>query len=417
MMRLPRIDIKLPTRFISLRRRTTVIIIGLLLATLSAFYTWSVTADMKHEDEVAIEELRRAERNAVEMWEDILQSTNFGGHIIYSPELLNKLAEHTNVPLIIADERLNVWVTNLPMDIVGNSERLHREIMQMSETNKPISVISGPMRSTVFTIYYGTTDYTTLVSSAHSEALALFPYVQLIIIIIFAIFAYIAFSSTKQNEQNRVWVGLAKETAHQLGTPTSSLLGWIEYLRSQPVDQMAVEEMSKDLTHLLKIVDRFSKIGSETQLTSMNINEVVGDTVMYFRRRIPRNVTLDYNGLAIAPICAPVNAALFEWVVENLLKNSLDALQGQGAIEVVVGENNDEVFVEVSDTGKGIAKSNWTRIFEPGFTTKTRGWGLGLSLSRRIIEEYHGGRIGVVRSEIGRGTTIRITLKRKAEDE
>jgi signal transduction histidine kinase len=149
----------------------------------------------------------------------------------------------------------------------------------------------------------------------------------------------------------------------------------------------------------------------------MNINEVIGDTVMYFRRRIPRNVTLTYNGLAIAPICVAINAALFEWVVENLLKNSLDALQGHGEIDVVVGEGDNEVFVEVSDTGKGIAKGSWTRIFEPGFTTKTRGWGLGLSLSRRIIEEYHGGRIAVVRSEIGRGTTIRITLKPNAENE
>lgn len=415
-MNLPRINIKQSMRYLSMRRQAAVIVVGLLLAAISVVYTWKISADMKHEDEVAIAELQRAERNAVEMWEDILQSTNFGGHMIYSPELLNKLAEHTNVPLIIADERLNVWITNLPSDIVGNSERLREQIMQMSETNKPISVSSGLIRSTIFTIYYGTTDYAELVSSAHSKALSLFPYVQLTIIIIFAIFAYIAFSSTKQNEQNRVWVGLAKETAHQLGTPTSSLLGWIEYLRSQPVDQMAVEEMSKDLTHLLKIVDRFSKIGSETQLSSMNINEVVGDTVMYFRRRIPRNVTLTYNGLAIAPICVEMNAALFEWVVENLLKNSLDALQGHGEIDVVVGESDDEVFVEVSDTGKGIAKSNWTRIFEPGFTTKTRGWGLGLSLSRRIIEEYHGGRIAVVRSDIGRGTTIRITLKRNAEN-
>ena len=416
-MQIPRIDIKFPKRILSIRRQTTFIVVGLILATLSVLYTWSISSDMKHEDEIAIAELRRAERNAVEMWEDILQSTNFGGHMIYSPELLNKLAEHTNVPLIIADERLNVWVTNLPIEVVGNSERLRAEIMQMSETNKPISVSSGLMRSTVFTIYYGTTDYSTLVSSAHSEALAFFPYIQLIIIIIFAIFAYIAFASTKQNEQNRVWVGLAKETAHQLGTPTSSLLGWIEYLRNQPIDQLAVEEMSKDLTHLLKIVDRFSKIGSETQLTPMNINEVIGDTMMYFRRRIPRNVTLTYNGLAMAPICVAINAALFEWVVENLLKNSLDALQGHGEIDVVVGEGDNEVFVEVSDTGKGIAKGNWTRIFEPGFTTKTRGWGLGLSLSRRIIEEYHGGRIAVVRSEIGRGTTIRITLKPNAENE
>ena len=214
-----------------------------------------------------------------------------------------------------------------------------------------------------------------------------------------------------------MWVGLAKETAHQLGTPTSSLLGWIEYLRDQPIDQMAVDEMSKDLAHLMKIVDRFSKIGSETQLTSMNINEVVGDTVMYFRRRVPRNVALNYNGLAMAPIRVSINAALFEWVIENLMKNSLDALQGQGTIDVAVGESGDEVFVEVSDSGKGIPKSSWTRIFEPGFTTKTRGWGLGRSLSRRIIEEYHGGKIAVVRSELGRGTTIRVTLKRRAGDE
>jgi signal transduction histidine kinase len=241
--------------------------------------------------------------------------------------------------------------------------------------------------------------------------------VQLIIIIIFAIFAYIAFSSTKQNEQNRVWVGLAKETAHQLGTPTSSLLGWIEYLRGQPIDQMAVDEMEKDLAHLMKIVDRFSKIGSETQLTPMNINEVVGNTVMYFRRRVPRQVTLSYNGLAIAPIRTSINAALFEWVIENLMKNSLDALQGKGNIDVMICESGNNVIVEVSDTGKGIAKSNWTRIFEPGYTTKTRGWGLGLSLSRRIIEEYHRGKIAVVRSEPGHGTTIRVTLKHQEGDE
>ena len=406
-----------PRRVFSTRSRTLVILVGLVLVSLSLFYTWRVSVDMKHEDEMAVEQLRRDERNAVEMWEDILHNTNIGGQMIYNPELLNKLAEHTNVPLIIADERLNVRVTNLPEEIVGDPQRLREEIMLMSEKNKPISVTYGMINRTVFTIYYGTTDYETLVSSAHSQALVFFPYVQLVIIILFAIFAYIAFSSTKQNEQNRVWVGLAKETAHQLGTPTSSLLGWIEYLREQPVDQMAVDEMSKDLAHLMKIVDRFSKIGSETQLTPMNINEVVGDTVMYFHRRIPRNVTLTYNGLAMAPIRVSINAALFEWVIENLMKNSLDALQGQGAINVEVGESDDSVFVEVSDTGKGIAKSNWTRIFEPGFTTKTRGWGLGLSLSRRIIEEYHKGKIAVVRSEIGVGTTIRVTLKRKEGDE
>ena len=410
---------RIPTSRFSttLRSRKTFFVVGIVLASLSILYTWRISIGMKHEDEAAIEKLREDERNAVEMWEDILRTTNIGGQMIYNPELLHELAEHTNVPLIIADERLNVWVTNLPDDIVDNPERLREEILLMSESNKPISISYGMMNQTVITIYFGTTDYANLVSSAHSRALVYFPYMQLIIIIIFAIFAYVAFSSTKQNEQNRVWVGLAKETAHQLGTPTSSLLGWVEYLRSQPVDQLAVDEMSKDLAHLMKIVDRFSKIGSETQLTPTNINEVVGDTVMYFRRRIPRNVTLSYNGLAIAPIRVSINTALFEWVIENLMKNSLDALQGQGSIDVVVGESENSVYVEVSDTGKGIAKSNWTRIFEPGFTTKTRGWGLGLSLSRRIIEEYHAGKIAVVRSEIGKGTTIRVTLQRKEGDE
>ena len=242
-------------------------------------------------------------------------------------ELLNKLAQHTNVPLIIADERLNVLVTNLSADIVENPERLRQEIMLMSENNKPISVSYGMIHRKVFTIYFGTTDYANLVSSAHSRALVYFPYMQLIIIIIFAIFAYVAFSSTKQNEQNRVWVGLAKETAHQLGTPTSSLLGWIEYLKDQSVDPMAVEEMSKDLSHLRKIVDRFSKIGSDTPLAVANVNEIVGDCVIYFRKRIPRNVTLDYNGFTSEIVYSMLNSALFEWVVENLLKNSLDALQ------------------------------------------------------------------------------------------
>lgn len=415
-MKLPKIDFALSRRFFSTRRRTIVIALGLVLAALSIYYTWTVSTAMKHEDEAAMIQLRHDERNAVEMWEDILHTTNIGGQMIHNPALLNKLAEHTNVPLIIADERLNVWVTNLPSEIVDDPVRLREEIMRMSETNKPISVEWGIVHQTTFTIYFGSTDYSSLVSSAHSEALAMFPYVQLTIIILFAIFAYIAFSSTKQNEQNRVWVGLAKETAHQLGTPTSSLLGWVEYLRSQPVDQLAVDEMSKDLAHLMKIVDRFSKIGSETQLTVMNLNEVVGDTVMYFHRRIPRNVSLSYNGLAMAPIRANINAALFEWVIENLMKNSLDALQGQGEIEVTIGEDEKSVFVEVRDTGKGIAKANWERIFEPGFTTKTRGWGLGLSLSRRIIEEYHAGKIGVVRSEIGTGTIIRVTLKRCEDD-
>ena len=395
-------------RIFSARRRTVVIAIGLALAALSILYTWRVSTDMRHEDEMAVEQLRTMEQNAVKMWEDILRSSRY---IFNEPELLRELAEHTIIPFVITDDSLTPLVGNLPDEVMVNSELLRQEIIAMSLANQPVTV-SYLIPPISFTIYYGTTDYSSLVSNAHSEALAYFPYVQLIIIGLFAIFAIIALMSTKQNEQNRVWVGLAKETAHQLGTPTSSLLGWIEYLRGQQVDQMAVDEMEKDIVHLNKIVDRFSKIGSETQLRPMNINEVVGDTVLYFRRRVPRNVTLNYNGLAMAPIEAPLNSALFEWVIENLMKNSLDALQGHGTIDVVIGQTDRTVYVEVSDTGKGIPKGNWRRIFEPGFTTKTRGWGLGLSLSRRIIEEYHKGRIAVVRSELGKGTTIRVTLNR-----
>lgn len=407
----------LSQKVFSIRGRTAVIIIGLVLAALSVFYTLMVTAELHRNEERTIEELRVAERNGVELWADILRSTsNIYGELVYNADLFANLVRHTNVPFVITDEYLNVVISNLPASTTADADELRRAIERMADSNKPI-IVRYNFSNRYYTIYYGHSRFMEYITESPVNSLIYFPYVQLLIILIFAVFTYIAFSSTKQNEQNRVWVGLAKETAHQLGTPTSSLLGWVEYLRSQTVDQMAVEEMSKDLAHLMKIVDRFSKIGSETMLTATNINETVGDTIMYFRKRIPRNVTLSYNGLAIAPIRAQINSALFEWVIENLLKNALDALQGHGSIDVFVGENDHSVYVEVRDTGKGIPKSNWNKIFNPGFTTKTRGWGLGLSLSRRIVEEYHSGKIAVVRSEPGKGTTIRVTLKRLQENE
>ena len=288
--------------------------------------------------------------------------------------------------------------------VFESPERLHRVLNRMTKDNTPIVVRFWWTEAHNHIIFYG--------HSLTLDLLYIFPYIQIIIIIVFVLVAFMAFRSMKQGEQSRVWVGLAKETAHQLGTPTSSLLGWIEYLREQPVDQMAVDEMQKDLAHLMKIVDRFSKIGSETPLQVESLNEVVGNSVMYFRKRIPRNVTLEYNGLAIDTVNAKINVTLFEWVVENLMKNALDALQGHGTITVTIGSDKRHAWVEVADTGKGVAKSKWKRIFEPGFTTKTRGWGLGLSLSRRIVEEYHKGKIAIVHSELGKGTTFRITLKK-----
>ncbi len=383
------------TRLLSFRNRMVVIILGLVLACISLYFTSRMA-----------ESLSEKEQHDVQIWAMAMErSGNTSMFLAEDPLMAEIISGRNNIPLIITDRNLRVLESHLiPQNVINHPDLLREKIDQLTEKNSPIVIRNRWNQQESVYIFYG--------ESRLLRTLYYFPLVQLIVVAIFVLFGYIAFSSSKQDEQNRVWIGLAKETAHQLGTPTSSLLGWIEYLRTQDVDQTAVDEMNKDLTHLMKIVDRFSKIGSETILASANINEVVGGCVMYFRTRIPRNVTLDYNGLATAPVQAMINVALFEWVVENLLKNSLDALQGQGAINVNISSNSESVFVDVRDTGKGIARSNWKRIFEPGFTTKTRGWGLGLSLSRRIIEEYHKGRIAVIDSEIGKGTTIRITLKR-----
>uniref|UniRef100_UPI00405603FE sensor histidine kinase n=1 Tax=Alistipes sp. TaxID=1872444 RepID=UPI00405603FE len=379
----------------SFRNRVVVIIVGLLLGAISLLYTNDMARRLKEK-----------EQHDVELWARAMERANRDALMGSDPLIDYIVDSHNNIPFVITDENLTVLKAHLiPSEVINHPEVLRERLEEMADQNPPIRVEYNWWGGGHYhLIFYG--------SSSLLKSLYYYPYIQITVVILFILLGFIAFRSTKRDEQNRVWIGLAKETAHQLGTPTSSLLGWIEYLRSQPVDQSAVEEMNKDLLHLMKIVDRFSKIGSETPLEAANINEVVGESVMYFRKRIPRNVTLDYNGLAIAPLRASINSALFEWVVENLMKNSLDALQGHGAITVTISSDDKRVMIDVKDTGKGIPKANWKRIFEPGFTTKTRGWGLGLSLSRRIIEEYHQGRIAVVESEIGRGTTIRITLNR-----
>ena len=377
----------------------SILTIGLILAVVSVLYT-NKLADV----------LRQKEQHDVELWVAAMErvSSDAFGNYRTDPLISHIVSTQNNIPFIITDENLSLIVSNrIPEDVLRDPDKFRRKLDELIEQNTPRTVRMMWSHGHSHIIFYGRSQLLT--------ALYYFPYVQWLIIAIFIVFTFIALQSTKQDEQNRVWIGLAKETAHQLGTPTSSLLGWIEYLRTQDVDQTAVEEMNKDLAHLMKIVDRFSKIGSEAVLTPNSVNEVVGDTVMYFRKRVPRNVTLEYNGLAMAPVKANLNVALFEWVVENLMKNALDAMQGRGEIDVRLSATESSVMIDVSDTGKGIAKGNWKRIFEPGYTTKTRGWGLGLSLSRRIVEEYHHGKIVVAKSEVGKGTTFRITLKRVEE--
>ena len=384
---------------ISFRSRVSILTVGLILAVVSLFYT-NKLADV----------LRQKEQHDVELWVAAMERVSreaFGNYLV-DPLISHIVSTQNNIPFIITDENLNLVMSNrIDEEVLKDPERFRQKLDELTEENTPRTVRIRWTTGHSHIIFYGRSQLLT--------ALYYFPYVQWLIIAIFLLFTYIALQSTKQDEQNRVWIGLAKETAHQLGTPISSLLGWVEYLRSMEVDPTAVDEMNKDLQHLMKIVDRFSKIGSETVLTANNVNEVVGETVLYFRKRVPRNVSLSYNGLAMAPVKANLNVALFEWVIENLMKNALDAMQGQGELDVRVWSEKDRVYIDVSDTGKGIAKSNWSRIFEPGFTTKTRGWGLGLSLSRRIVEDYHHGKIFVAKSEVGHGTTFRIMLKRAFE--
>ncbi|MBQ7311675.1 MAG: HAMP domain-containing histidine kinase [Alistipes sp.] len=379
--------------------RTILLVLGALIVSASLYITYQMA-----------ENLSIKERHDVELWAAAMERVNREamGDYMSDPLVSSIINNRNNIPFIITDENLRVVSYHLiPEDVIKNTEKLHSILDRMASHNTPIIVRFWWTAEHNHIIFYGRS--TTLVM------LYFFPFVQMIVIIAFVVLLFVAFRSSKQDEQNRVWIGLAKETAHQLGTPTSSLLGWIEYLKEQNVDPMAVEEMEKDLSHLRKIVDRFSKIGSDTPLALANVNEIVGDCVIYFRKRIPRNVTLDYNGFTSEIVYSMLNTALFEWVVENLMKNSLDALQGHGQISVRVWATESNVMIDVIDTGKGIAKSNWKRIFEPGFTTKTRGWGLGLSLSRRVVEEYHRGKIAVVDSVMGKGTTIRITLKRAFE--
>ena len=373
----------------SFRSRLVVIAVGLVIGVSSLLFTNNMAV-----------QLREKEKNEVDIWVAAFREL---GADPGNPLLLSIITTRNNIPFVLIDRDQRVIASHLiPEHILNHPDLLNQKLVELAEINPRIKVET----------LYNETFYIFFDESKLLKSLTYFPYIQLLVIIVFVLFGYIALRSTKQDEQNRVWIGLAKETAHQLGTPTSSLLGWLEYLRTQNIDPTAIAEMNKDIIRLTKVVDRFSKIGAATSLSEGVINEIVGNSVIYFRTRVPKNVTISYNGLAMAQQKAMINEALFEWVIENLLKNAMDALSGKGTIDVKLSNDDNWIYIDVKDTGKGIAKGNFKRIFEPGFTTKTRGWGLGLSLSKRIIEGYHSGKIFVLDSEINKGTTIRIALKK-----
>ena len=250
------------------------------------------------------------------------------------------------------------------------------------------------------------------------QQLRLFPYVQLTVIAIFLLMAYTAFSSSRKSEQDQVWVGLAKETAHQLGTPISSLMAWIELMKEKfnAEDDTLIAEMENDVQRLEIVADRFSKIGSKPVLEEHAVYAVVKDFVDYFKVRVSKNISFEMTGNP--HLKAGLNIPLFDWVLENLLKNAVNAIDGKGSIHIEIGGNKvkNQVFIDVTDTGKGIQRSKFDTVFQPGYTTRKRGWGLGLSLTKRMVENYHNGQIFVKDSEVGKGTTFRIVLKNTRND-
>lgn len=317
----------------------------------------------------------------------------------------NEVADNSaSVPVIITDSTKTKIILsgNIKLDDNFSSHQTDSLIFDMSLYNNPIEIyISGVGTSYVF-----------YKESKLLSQLRLFPYIQFAAIAVFLLVSYLLFSIARKSEQDQVWVGMSKETAHQLGTPLSSLLGWIEILKSQNVDQSVIQELKKDVDRLDIITQRFSKIGSDPELKDENLYEVIEGFVDYLRARTSKKVNIFVINLDDKEIIVPINKYLFEWVIENLCKNSIDAMSGEGNITIEMMSEKSKVFIDVSDTGKGITKKEYKTIFKPGYTTKLRGWGLGLTLVYRIVRKYHKGDIFVKTSQIGKGTSIRIILKK-----
>lgn len=317
------------------------------------------------------------------------------------------ISDNHDIPIIETDERDSItnYVNIDSGRVLRNPAYLQQRLASFKSGNPPIEYVD-PLDSTRRNRYYY--GHTSLLNEVRY-----YPLIQLLIIGLFIIVTVTALRSSYRSVQNQVWAGMAKETAHQLGTPVSSLEGWVEVMREDERYSDIVPELSKDVGRLRLVSDRFGKIGSSPQLEPTDIIRQVNSMVDYIRKRAPGSVRFSVDTHGLNELQAPVSPPLFDWVIENLLKNALDAMEGKGAINVDIMEEKGQIQIDVTDTGKGIAAQNINQVFKPGFTTKRRGWGLGLSLSRRIISQYHKGEIFVKQSEIGKGTTFRIVLKKE----
>ena len=376
------------------RIRTVLIIVAIVIAVSSLFVSQSLVKD-----------LSREEHSKMELFAQAYQS-------------LSDADENTDLSLVLAVMSGNQTIPVIVVDETGDIKSFLNIEIRKADTLAYLNSCVERMRSlgNAIKIYYDESDTEHYNEVCFDESLLLnrltvYPYIQLSVVMLFVLIAIFALLSFKKTEQNRVWVGLSKETAHQLGTPISSLMAWNELLKDKYKDDELISEMEKDVNRLQMVAERFSKIGSMPEPVQADMVGVLDGVIDYVEHRSPATVKFIRN-FPNPPVNAKVNASLFGWVIENICKNAVDAMNGKGKLTIKLTEDKNYVTIDVTDTGKGIAKNSWRSVFDPGYTTKERGWGLGLSLAKRIVTEYHKGKIYVAHSEIGKGTTFRIELPR-----
>ncbi len=349
------------------------------------------------------QKMSEKERKSIALWAEATRLLTYseGDSAEFMSFLLDIIESNTNIPVILTDSAKRIITSgNIEYPEQKKDEVLRRQLRKMVKEHLPIEIHVSPHETQY--LYYRDSDIL--------QKLKYFPVIQIAIIALFVFISYLTYNSSQKAEQNRVWAGMSKETAHQLGTPVSSLMAWSELLKTENIDPALLTELDKDIIHLNKIVERFSKIGSIPELSMGDLKTVVLQTVAYLKKRTSPKIMFTTEIEQDKQYMVPHNPTLLEWVIENLCKNAVDAIDGQGTITLRLTRTDELLLLDIADTGRGIPKSQFRTIFRPGFTTKKRGWGLGLSLAKRIIENYHRGKIFLKQSEPGKGSTFRIIL-------
>ncbi len=389
-----------------IRRRGVIgfLLLSVVVVSVFLFYSDSLVKDLSQQERERMQIWADATRELVNPVNPDSQS---GSNVDF---LLSIIERNRTIPVLLTDETGEIIMQrNFSLPEPPDSLSLSLSDVNRSFLDKKLDELRNSPNVIEIDMGEAGKQWLYYEDSKVLRSLGFYPYVQLLVLLAFVLIVYYAVSSTKRAEQNKVWVGLSKETAHQLGTPISSLMAWMELLEESGVSPETVAEMNKDVKRLSTIASRFSKIGSRPSMEIYDINEIVSHASDYMSSRISRRIRLTLMPWH-APLIVTLSPPLTEWVMENLIKNAVDAMEGSGKIDIAIRPEKTKAIIEISDTGKGIARKNQKAIFNPGFTTKSRGWGLGLTLTKRIIEEYHGGLIYVKKSEIGVGTTFAIEL-------